>query len=47
MAPMAENSIHLAELVKGYEKNAVKLEENLQHVYGWKDEVDKLVNALY
>jgi len=30
---------HLAELAKGYEKGAAKLEENLQHVYGWRDEV--------
>jgi NAD(P)-dependent dehydrogenase (short-subunit alcohol dehydrogenase family) len=37
---------HLAELAKGYEKNAAKLEENLRHVYSWKDEVDQLVNAL-
>jgi NAD(P)-dependent dehydrogenase (short-subunit alcohol dehydrogenase family) len=37
---------HLAELAKGYEKNAAKLEENLRHVYGWKDEVDQLINAL-
>ena len=37
---------HLAELAKGYEKNTAKLEENLRHVYGWKDEVDQLINAL-
>jgi NAD(P)-dependent dehydrogenase (short-subunit alcohol dehydrogenase family) len=37
---------HLAELAKGYEKNAAKLEENLRHVYGWKDEVDQLMKAL-
>ncbi len=37
---------HLAELAKGYEKNAVKLEENLQHVYGWKDEVEQLMKSL-
>jgi hypothetical protein len=37
---------HLAELAKGYEKNAAKLEENLRHVYGWKDEVDKLIQVL-
>jgi hypothetical protein len=33
---------HLAELAKGYEKNAAKLEENLRHVYGWRDEVKEL-----
>ena len=33
---------HLAELAKGYEKDHVKLEENLRHVYGWRDEVKEL-----
>jgi len=33
---------HLAELAKGYEKDTVKLQESLQHVYGWRDEVDCL-----
>jgi hypothetical protein len=33
---------HLAELAKGYERNPVKLEENLRHVYGWRDEVEQL-----
>ena len=37
---------HLAELAKGYEKDAAKLEENLRHVYGWRDEVQDLVNIL-
>jgi short-subunit dehydrogenase involved in D-alanine esterification of teichoic acids len=37
---------HLAELAKGYEKNAAKLEENLRHVYGWRDEVEQLVKLL-
>jgi NAD(P)-dependent dehydrogenase (short-subunit alcohol dehydrogenase family) len=37
---------HLAELTKGYEKNAAKLEENLRHVYRWKDEADLLMKAL-
>ena len=37
---------HLAELAKGYEKDAAKLEENLRHVYGWRDEVQALVNIL-
>ena len=33
---------HLAELAKGYEKDPVKLQENLLHVYGWRDEVEQL-----
>jgi len=33
---------HLAELAKGYEKDPAKLEENLRHVYGWRDEVKQL-----
>jgi NAD(P)-dependent dehydrogenase (short-subunit alcohol dehydrogenase family) len=37
---------HLAELAKGYEKDAAKLEENLQHVYGWRDEVNALKKIL-
>lgn len=30
---------HLAELAKGYEKDADKLEENLKHIYTWREEV--------
>lgn len=37
---------HLAELAKGYEKDRVKLEENLRHVYGWRDEVKSLIQSL-
>jgi len=37
---------HLAELAKGYEKNAAKLEENLRHVYGWRDEVNALAKLM-
>ena len=37
---------HLANLAKGYEKDAAKLEENLRHVYGWRDEVQELENFL-
>jgi NAD(P)-dependent dehydrogenase (short-subunit alcohol dehydrogenase family) len=37
---------HLAELAKGYEKDAAKLEENLKHVYGWRDEVKELEKVL-
>jgi hypothetical protein len=33
---------HLAELAKGYEKDRAKLEENLRHVYSWRDEVKEL-----
>jgi hypothetical protein len=39
---LAEYYNHLAELAKGYEKDPLKLEDNLRHVYGWKDEVEKL-----
>ena len=37
---------HLADLAKGYEKDPAKLEENLRHVYGWRDEVQELRNLL-
>ena len=37
---------HLAELAKGYEKNAAKLDENLQHVYSWRNEVKELKKIL-
>jgi hypothetical protein len=33
---------HLAELAKGYQKDRAKLEENLRHVYRWRDEVKEL-----
>lgn len=39
---LAEYYNHLAELAKGYEKDSLKLEDNLRHVYGWKDEVEEL-----
>ena len=39
---LASYYAHLAELAKGYEKDSVKLEENLRHVYGWRDEVKEL-----
>ncbi len=42
LARLAEYYNHLAELAKGYEKDAAKLEENLKHVYGWRDEVTEL-----
>ena len=37
---------HLADLAKGYEKDQTKLQENLKHVYGWRDEVKHLANFL-
>jgi len=37
---------HLADLAKGHEKDAQKLKENLQHVYGWRDEVKALEKVL-
>jgi hypothetical protein len=37
---------HLAELAKGYEKDPAKLEENLRHVNGWRDEVQELRKLL-
>lgn len=37
---------HLAELAKGYEKDSAKLEENLRHVYRWRDEVEELARIL-
>jgi NAD(P)-dependent dehydrogenase (short-subunit alcohol dehydrogenase family) len=37
---------HLADLAKGYEKDPVKLEENLRHVYEWRDEVQELEISL-
>lgn len=37
---------HLAELAKGYEKDRGKLEENLRHVYRWRDEVKELEEVL-
>ena len=37
---------HLADLAKGYEKDKAKLEENLRHVYGWRDEVETLAKAI-
>jgi hypothetical protein len=43
---LADYYTHLAELAKGYEKNAAKLEENLNHVYSWRDEVVQLSSLL-
>ena len=37
---------HLADLAKGYEKDPAKLEENLRHVYRWRDEVNELAKLI-
>ncbi|MGC1377690.1 MAG: SDR family oxidoreductase [Anaerolineales bacterium] len=37
---------HLAEMAKGYEKDRAKLEENLRHVYAWRDEVKALAEMV-
>ena len=37
---------HLAQLAKGYEKDRAKLEENLRHVYRWRDDVNELAGIL-
>jgi NAD(P)-dependent dehydrogenase (short-subunit alcohol dehydrogenase family) len=46
LAKLAGYYNHLAELAKGYEKDAAKLQENLRHVYGWRDEVVQLEQSL-
>jgi hypothetical protein len=43
---LAEYYAHLAELAKGYEKDPAKLQENLRHVYGWRDDVEQLEKLL-
>ena len=42
LARLAGYYDHLADLAKGYEKDPAKLEENLRHVYRWRDEVNEL-----
>ena len=37
---------HLADMAKGFEKDPVKLEESLRHVYRWRDEVQELEKSL-
>ena len=37
---------HLADLAKGYEKDQAKLENNLRHVYRWRDEVEELEKVI-
>jgi NAD(P)-dependent dehydrogenase (short-subunit alcohol dehydrogenase family) len=46
LAKLAGYYEHLAELAKGYEKDPKKLEENLRHVYRWRDEVDELAKLI-
>lgn len=46
LAKLAGYYEHLAELAKGYEKDKRKLEENLRHVYGWREEVNALMRSL-
>jgi NAD(P)-dependent dehydrogenase (short-subunit alcohol dehydrogenase family) len=43
---LADYYEHLAGLAKGYEKDPAKLEANLRHVYGWRDEVQALKKML-
>jgi len=43
---LAEYYDHLADLAKGYEKDPVKLEENLRYVHRWRDDVDDLIRLL-
>jgi NAD(P)-dependent dehydrogenase (short-subunit alcohol dehydrogenase family) len=37
---------HLAELARGYEKDPAKLEENLRHIYRWREEVNELARLI-
>jgi len=46
LAKLAGYYEHLAELAKGFEKNPAKLEENLRHVYRWRDEVEALAKVI-
>jgi NAD(P)-dependent dehydrogenase (short-subunit alcohol dehydrogenase family) len=46
LAKLAGYYNHLAELAKGYEKDPAKLEENLRHVYRWRDEVNALAKLI-
>ena len=46
LAKLAGYYQHLAELAKGYERDQAKLEENLRHVYRWRDEVKDLEKSL-
>ncbi len=46
LAKLAGYYNHLAELAKGYEKDPIKLQDSLRHVYGWKEEVERLEKLL-
>jgi len=46
LSDLAEYYEHLAELAKGYEKDSEKLEEDLAHIYSWREEVFSLLQAL-
>lgn len=46
LSKLAEYYNHLAELAKGYEKDMAKLQENLGHVYSWRDQVLELEKSL-
>jgi NAD(P)-dependent dehydrogenase (short-subunit alcohol dehydrogenase family) len=46
LSKLAEYYNHQAEMAKGYEKDAAKLEENLKYVYSWRDEVIELEKLL-
>ena len=46
LAKLAGYYEHLANLAKGYEKDPIRLEENLRHVYRWRDEVNELAKLI-
>jgi NAD(P)-dependent dehydrogenase (short-subunit alcohol dehydrogenase family) len=46
LSKLASYYKRLGELAKGYEKDPVKLEESLRHVYRWKEDVDQLEKML-
>lgn len=46
LAKLADYYEHLATLAKGYERDQAKLEDNLRHVYRWRDEVRRLIDSL-
>lgn len=46
LARLAHYYNHLADLARGYEKNTEKLQENLRHVYAWRDAAARLAELL-
>lgn len=46
LVKLADYYEHLAALAKGYERDPAKLEDNLRHVYRWRDEVRRLIDSL-